>query len=128
MENFTRIPNRYQNTITRIPNRYQNTIITFLRAFYTQFLNNVPLGAIFAPILLTLAEANGTAPPRLLLPTIFTLALAYTLPGGSARITLAAVTGAVQSKDMMRTGLIVGIPSAICILIYFYIIGKLGFI
>ncbi|MEM7534525.1 MAG: DASS family sodium-coupled anion symporter [Chloroflexota bacterium] len=104
------------------------SILVLMAFTITQFLNNVPLGAIFAPILLTLAEANGTAPPRLLLPTIFTLALAYTLPGGSARITLAAVTGAVQSKDMMRTGLIVGIPSAICILIYFYIIGKLGFI
>jgi sodium-dependent dicarboxylate transporter 2/3/5 len=85
----------------------------------TQFMNNVTLGAIWAPILISLGQASGIAPQRLLLPAIMSLALAYMLPSASARMTLVSVTGAVERKDMMRAGLIVGIPSAFFILFFF---------
>ena len=94
----------------------------------TQFMNNVTLGAIVAPILVTLGEASGIAPARLVLPTIMTLALAYMLPAASARMTLAAVTGAVERKDMMRTGLIVGLPGALLIFTFFYGLSRFGLI
>jgi len=94
----------------------------------TQFLNNVTLGAILAPILITLGQASGIDPARLLLPTIFTLALAYTLPAASARMTLVAVTGAVERKDMVRAGLILGVPSALIIGGFFYLLSWLGWI
>ncbi len=95
---------------------------------FTQFMNNVTLGAILAPILITLGEASGIPPIRLLIPTIFAIALAYMLPSASARMTLVAVTGAVDSKDMLRAGLIVGIPSMLVILGFFYLASLLGFI
>jgi len=85
----------------------------------TQFMNNVTLGAIWAPILISLGQASGIAPQRLLLPAIMSLALAYMLPSASARMTLVSVTGAVERKDMMRAGIIVGIPSALFILFFF---------
>jgi len=94
----------------------------------TQFMNNVTLGAILTPVLVTLGEASGIAPVRLLLPTIFSLALAYMLPGASARMTLVAVTGAVESKDMVRAGLVVGIPSALIIILFFFALSHFGLV
>jgi sodium-dependent dicarboxylate transporter 2/3/5 len=85
----------------------------------TQFMNNVTLGAIWAPILISLAQASGIAPQRLLLPAIMSLALAYMLPSASARMTLVSVTGAVERKDMMKAGMIVGVPAALFILFFF---------
>ncbi len=95
---------------------------------FTQFMNNVTLGAILAPILITLGEASGIPPVRLLIPTVFVIALAYMLPSASARMTLVAVTGAVDSKDMVRAGLVVGIPSLLVILVFFYVASLIGFI
>ena len=43
-------------------------------------------------------------------------------------MTLVAVTGAVESKDMLRAGLIVGIPSAVVILVFFYTLSWFGLI
>lgn len=94
----------------------------------TQFMNNITLGAILAPILIELGTASNLEPSVLLLPTIFTLALAYTLPAASARMTLVSVTGTVNSKDMIRAGLAVGIPSAIVIWGVFFSINQLGWI
>ena len=94
----------------------------------TQFMNNVTLGAIFAPILITLGEASGIPPQRLLLPMIMSLALAYMLPGASARMTLVSVTAAVDRPPMVPAGLIVGVPSALFILVFFYIMSVMGLI
>ena len=94
----------------------------------TQFMNNITLGAILAPILIELGRASGMDPARLLIPTIFTLALAYTLPAASARMTLVSVTGAVEQKDMIRAGIAVGAPSALVIWGVFYMLGQMGLI
>jgi sodium-dependent dicarboxylate transporter 2/3/5 len=94
----------------------------------TQFMNNVALGAILAPVLITMATASDIAPARLLIPTIFAVALAYMLPGASARMTLVAVTGAVSPRLMIRAGLIIGIPSALVILFFFYGLSLLNLI
>lgn len=94
----------------------------------TQFMNNVTLGAIFAPVLVTLGEASGIDPARLVIPTIMSVALAYILPGASARMTLVSVTGAVDRKHMMRAGLVVGLPSVIFVLSFFFIMSRLGWI
>lgn len=94
----------------------------------TQFMNNVTLGAILTPVLITLAEASAIAPARLVIPAVFTLALAYMLPAASARMTLVAVTGAVERRDMVRAGMVVGIPSALFIILFFYAMSSLGMI
>ena len=59
---------------------------------------------------------------RLVLPTIIVVAIAYMFPSASARMTLVAITGAVESKEMVRAGIIVGIPSAVVILLFFYLL------
>lgn len=100
------------------------TILVSIAFVLTQFMNNVTLGAILAPILITLGEASGIVPARLLLPTVFALALAYMLPAASARMTLVSVTGTVKRTDMIRAGLIVGIPSAMLIWAFFYMLSR----
>ncbi len=94
----------------------------------TQFMNSVTYGAILSPILVTLGVTSGIAPPRLILPFVFTLALCYMLPNSSARMTLVAVSGAVDSPRMLRSGLIVGIPSAIFVFVFFAVLSTLGLI
>ena len=94
----------------------------------TQFMNNVPLGAILAPVLITLGQASGIDPVRLVIPTIFAIALAFALPSGSARMMLIAVTGAVDRREMMRTGMIVGLACASVIFVFFYLLSQFGMI
>jgi sodium-dependent dicarboxylate transporter 2/3/5 len=94
----------------------------------TQFMNNVTLGAILTPVLITLGQASGIPPARMVVPTIMAIALAYMLPGASARMTLAAVTGAVERKNMIWAGLVVGVPSAIVVILFFYLASQLGLI
>jgi sodium-dependent dicarboxylate transporter 2/3/5 len=94
----------------------------------TQFMNSVTYGAILSPILVTLGVSSGIEPTRLLLPFVFTLALCYTLPNSSARMTLVAVSGAVDSKNMLRSGLAVGIPSALLVFLYFVLLNAVGLI
>ena len=98
------------------------TILIVIGFILTQFMSNVTLGAILAPLLITLGHASGIPPARLLLPTIFVVAIAYMFPSASARMTLVAITGAVESKEMMRAGIMVGIPSALVILLFFYLL------
>ncbi len=104
------------------------TALVLIGFVITQFMNNVTLGAILAPILITLGEATGIAPARLVIPTIMAVALSFMLPGASARMSLVAVTGAVERKNMLRSGLIVGVPSACVVLIFFYLMSLLGWI
>jgi sodium-dependent dicarboxylate transporter 2/3/5 len=94
----------------------------------TQFMNSVTYGAILSPILVTLGVTSGVMPTRLVLPFVFTLALCYTLPNSSARMTLVSVSGAVDSKSMLRSGLYVGIPSAIFVFFYFLVLSTVGLI
>jgi sodium-dependent dicarboxylate transporter 2/3/5 len=94
----------------------------------TQFMNNVTLGAILTPVLITLGQASGIAPERMVIPAIMSVALAFMLPSASARMTLVAVTGAVERKNMVWGGLVVGLPSAIVVIIFFFLMSRLGFI
>ena len=92
----------------------------------TQFMNNVPLGAILAPVLITLGQASAIDPLRLVIPTIFAVALAFALPSGSARMMLIAVTGVVNRREMLRAGTIVGLACAGVIFLFFYTLSRFG--
>jgi sodium-dependent dicarboxylate transporter 2/3/5 len=100
-------------------------IVSFI---LTQLMNNVTLGAILAPILVDIGEVSDLGPMQLVIPTIFAVALSYLLPVASARMTLVAVTGAVEQRDMLRAGLVIGIPSALSIIGLFYLFYQLGLI
>jgi len=115
-------------TLEQLPYMFSLAVLILLAFALTQFMNNVPLGAILTPVLITLAQATGIDPVRLVIPTIFAVALSFTLPSGSARMTLIAVTGAVEGKDMIRSGLIIGLACVGVLLIFFTIVSTLGWI
>lgn len=94
----------------------------------TQFMNSVTYGAILSPILVTLAVTTEIMPTRLVLPFVFTLALCYMLPNSSARMTLVTVSGAVDTNDLLRSGLLVGLPSAIFVFLFFAVLSVVGLI
>lgn len=94
----------------------------------TQVINDVTLGAIFSPILVALTQAIDIPPARLVVPTIIAVGLAYMLPSASARMALVAVTGAVERKQMVRTGIIVGIPSMVVVYLFFLLLTWAGWI
>lgn len=94
----------------------------------TQFMNSVTYGAILSPILVTLGVTSQIAPTRLVLPFVFTLALCYMLPNSSARMTLVAVSGAVDTTAQLRSGLLVGLPSAIFVFLFFVLLNTVGLI
>jgi len=96
--------------------------------FLTQFMNSVTYGAILSPILVTLGVTTNIIPTRLVLPFVFTLALCYMLPNSSARMTLVAISGAVDTKNQLRSGLLVGLPSAIFVFVYFALLSLVGLI
>jgi sodium-dependent dicarboxylate transporter 2/3/5 len=101
-------------------------VLMLLGFTLTQFMNNVTIGAIMAPVLITLAEATGMPPASLVIPTVMSLALAFMLPSASARMTMVSVTGAVDQKTMLRTGLIVGVPSILLLYGFFFVLAHLG--
>jgi hypothetical protein len=94
----------------------------------TQFMNSVTYGAILSPILVTLAVTTEIMPTRLVLPFVFTLALCYMLPNSSARMTLVAISGAVDTNDLLRSGLLVGLPSALFVFLFFAVLSVVGLI
>jgi sodium-dependent dicarboxylate transporter 2/3/5 len=104
------------------------TLLILIGFIITQFINNVPLGAILAPVLISLGEASGIDPVRLVVPTILAVGVAYMLPGASARMTLVAVTGAVDRREMMRIGLLVGVPSMFFVWVFFLVLARVGLI
>ena len=103
-------------------------IVVLICFAITQFINDVTLGAIFSPILVALAQALGISPAQLVVPAILAVGLAYMFPSASARMTLVAVTGAVDRNTMRRTGLLVGLPSALFVVIFFLLLGAVGLI
>jgi solute carrier family 13 (sodium-dependent dicarboxylate transporter), member 2/3/5 len=92
----------------------------------TQLMNNVTIGAIMAPVLITLAEATGMPPASLVVPTIMAVGLAFMLPSASARMTMVAVTGAVDQRNMVRTAAIVGVPALLAAYGFFYAVARFG--
>jgi len=92
----------------------------------TQFMNNVALGAILSPVLISLAQASGILPQRLVIPAVLAMGIAYMLPSASARMTLVAISGVVQRKEMIVTGFLIGLPSVLLIVLMFFVLSATG--
>ncbi len=117
-----------QPLLSALPFAVTLFVVVGIAFLITQFINDVTLGAIFSPILIALSQAVGIPPARLVVPTIIAVGLAYALPSASARMALVAVTGAVDRREMLRTGLVVGIPSMLVVYLFFLLLTALGWI
>lgn len=117
-----------QPLLSALPFAVTLFVVVGIAFLITQFINDVTLGAIFSPILIALSQAVGIPPARLVVPTIIAVGLAYALPSASARMALVAVTGAVDRREMLRTGLVVGIPSMLVVYLFFLLLTAVGWI
>ncbi len=115
-----------QPVLERLPYAVTLFVLIALGFALTQFINDVTLGAIFSPILVAIAQSIGIPPAQLVVPTIIAVGLAYALPSASARMALVAITGAVDRKQMLRTGLVVGLPSMLVVYLYFLLVTYMG--
>lgn len=115
-------------TLSNLPFGIVLLAVILIGFIITQLINDVTLGAIFSPILVTMALATGIPPERLVIPTIIAIGLAYMFPSASARMTLVAVTGAVERREMLRVGFLVGLPSVLLVYVFFYMLTLLGLI
>lgn len=94
----------------------------------TQFMNNVALGAILSPLLISIAGASGIDPVRLVMPVMLAVGVALMLPSASARMTLVSVSGAVSRTEMSRIGFLVGLPSILLIAAIFLLLSVFGLV
>lgn len=115
-------------TLSTLPFSLVLLILLVLGFVITQLINDVTLGAIFSPILVSMGLATGIPPERLVIPTIIAIGLAYMFPSASARMTLVAVTGAVERSEMLRIGFLIGVPSLLVVYGFFYLLTLLGLI
>ncbi len=104
------------------------SVMVFIGFALTQLMNNVALGAILSPLLISVAQASGIEPVRLVLPVLLAMGIAYMLPAASARMTLVAVSGAVSAREMARSGLWVGLSSVTVIGLLFFLFSLFGLI
>ena len=115
-------------TLSSLPFSLVLLIVLLIGFVITQVINDVTLGAIFSPILVTMAQATGIPPARLVIPAILAIGLADMFPSASARMTLVAVTGAVERREMLRVGFLIGLPSLLIVYVFFYVLTLLGLI
>ena len=102
-------------------------ILVYLSALLTNVLNNTTIAAVFVPILIAIAETDPTLNAvQLVLPVALATTFGYSLPSASGRMALVAGSGIVDSKDMMRYGLIMTLVSAAILGLYFWVINALG--
>jgi sodium-dependent dicarboxylate transporter 2/3/5 len=101
-------------------------IMMFSTFVLTQLVNSVTLGAILSPLLVAIAQQLGLQPEQLVIPTILVLGFSYLLPSSSSRMTLAYISGGVDRAQMMRSGLVVGVPSIVFLYLFFALLSLLG--
>ena len=104
-------------------------LLIFLSALLTNVMNNTTIAAVFVPILISIAQVDESLNPVLLVLAV-TLAttFGYSLPSASGRMALVAASGIVDSKDMMRYGLVATFISALILGLFFYVIALLNLI
>lgn len=102
-------------------------VLVYLSALLTNILNNTTIAAVFVPILIAIAQIDPTlSAVQLVMPVTLATTFGYSLPSASGRMALVAGSGIVDSKDMMRYGLIMTMVSAAILGLYFWVISLLG--
>ncbi len=104
-------------------------LIIFISALLTNVMNNTTIAAVFVPILISLALADPNINPVLVvLAATLATTFGYSLPSASGRMALVSASGTVNSKDMMRYGLVATAISALLLSLFFYVLSVLNLI
>ncbi len=93
-------------------------IVTLLLIAVSELMNNVATITAFLPIIAAMATAMQINPLVIMIPATLAASCAFMLPGASAPNALAYGTGHLRVSDMVRSGLILNIISAITITVF----------
>ena len=104
-------------------------VVVFASALLTNVVNNATVAAVFVPIMIDLAAADPALNSvRLVLPLTMATTFGYALPSASGRMALISATGIVESRDMIRYGLIMTVVSSVILIALFYLLGTVNLI
>jgi len=104
-------------------------VVVFASALLTNVVNNATVAAVFVPIMIDLATADPAFNSvRLVLPLTMATTFGYALPSASGRMALISATGIVESKDMLRYGLLMTVVSSVILIALFYLLGVVNLI
>ncbi len=104
-------------------------VVVFASALLTNVVNNATVAAVFVPIMIDLAAADPAFNSvRLVLPLTMATTFGYALPSASGRMALISATGIVESRDMLRYGLLMTAVSSVILVALFYLLGVVNLI
>lgn len=101
-------------------------IIVFFSAALTNVLNNTTIAAVFTPILVTISLSLGQSPLILVIPAVLGTTFGYSLPSSSSRMALLSATGVVKTREMLKYGTLLTVPSSLVLVALFYAMIRLG--
>lgn len=115
--------------LTGVPFLISLFIVVFSGALLTNMINNATVVAVFAPILMSIAEREPSIGVlQLVIPLTLATTFGYSLPSASGRMALISATGIVERRDMIFYGLVVTIISSLALTALFYAITLWGWI
>ncbi len=104
-------------------------VVVFASALLTNVVNNATVAAVFVPIMIDLAAADPAFNSvRLVLPLTMATTFGYALPSASGRMALISATGIIESRDMLRYGMIMTVVSSVILIALFYLLGVVNLI
>ncbi len=104
-------------------------VVVFASALLTNVVNNATVAAVFVPIMIDLAAADPAFNSvKLVLPLTMATTFGYALPSASGRMALISATGIVESRDMLRYGMIMTVVSSVILIGLFYLLGVVNLI
>jgi sodium-dependent dicarboxylate transporter 2/3/5 len=113
--------------LTDVPFIFGLLFLIFSGALLTNVVNNTTVTAVFAPILINIANQTPSIEAlQLVIPLTLATTFGYSLPSASGRMALISATGIVERRDMIRYGLVVTVISSLALTGVFYAINLLG--
>ncbi len=97
-------------------------LATFIAVFLTEFISNLALITILAPILMMLSFNFGDLPTTLSVPTTIAASCAFMLPMSTPPNAIIFSSGYLHVKDMIKTGAIANLIAMSVITCYSYFV------
>jgi len=110
--------------LSETPFVFALVVVVFASALLTNVVNNATVAAVFVPIMIDLAAADPAFNSlRLVLPLTMATTFGYALPSASGRMALISATGIIESRDMIKYGMIMTVVSSVTLIALFYVLG-----
>ncbi|WP_138311632.1 MULTISPECIES: DASS family sodium-coupled anion symporter [unclassified Clostridium] len=103
-------------------------VLAVIASLVTELGSNIVVAAVFIPIAASIAKSAGYAPMLSMVNIIFACGFAYMLPQGTPPNALAAGSGLVENKQMLKTGTLVKVVILILYPIMYFGADKLGLV